>query len=437
MNIKTSLLALSCLCTLGSMSGLARAERFIDTFANPLPNETLPGTSTPLPLLWAGTISGASKASDAAYQASLANVLGGYRDVTIMPSQTSNSYYLESLNSSGKHVLSYNTGVGTSGHLVLEYGAEADLNANLSGDGSVAFELEVNGDMDNSVPNRPVQLTVTAWSGGTAAHAAVTTTLIHDGVYQIPFSSFSGVNFADIDYLSFDFDATAVSAVDFDLIGGIRTTRCLQAAGSVVADIMLDTFEDAFPSRVWPGVGTYPILWAGYLNGTLKPSDPASQSGLFGAIGGQRNSLLSTSSTTNFINASMSTLRGTPMLAYATPSATSGTLKLDYGAQADLNADLSLAQAFELEIQGDLDKGASPRPVPLTVSVRSTVGAKHITQSATVTLLHDGMVYVPFSLFPMTNFHDVDRVTFLFDGSGVQAVDYDLIGGVRASACIP
>ncbi|MDI1476501.1 hypothetical protein [Polyangium sp. y55x31] len=431
MNTKTTLLAFSCLCALGSLSGFARAERFIDTFAAPLPQQTLPGTTSPSPTLWVGTLGGSSQPDDVASQSGLAGVLGGARDTTLMASTMSNSVTLSSTTNGGRYALGYAAGTGSSGHLLLEYGAAADLNANLSGDGSVAFELEIVGDMDNSIPTRPVQLTVTVASG--AVQAFSTITVVNDGVYQIPFSNFPGVNFADVDYVSFDFDGAPVSAIDYDLIGGIRTTACLQPSGSAVADIMLDTFGAPFPSRAWPGVGTYPILWAGKLNGTLKPTDTASQAGLFGVIAGQRDAVLSTSSQTTFINAGMSSLDATPTLSYATPSSTSGILKLIYGNQSNLNANLSRAKAFELEIQGDMNDSVPYRPVPLTVTVLS--GA--VTRSATVTLLNDGMVYIPFTSFPQVNWNDVDRVTFSFDSSQVQAVDYTLIGGLRASACIP
>jgi hypothetical protein len=285
--------------------------------------------------------------------------------------------------------------------------------------------------MDNSLPYRPVALTVTVASGGSPPVAGQAT-LTRDGVYQIPFSSFPGVSFADVDYVSFDLDASQVSAVDYTLIGGLRTTRCLQPSGSAVADIVRDAFSAPLPLRNMPAVGQVPILWAGTLNGTVKSSDTASQSSLFGAIGGQRDTQVVASSLSNFITASMSEDNGTPELSYATGYPTSGTLRLMYGAQSSLNADLSRAVAFELELDGDLDS-SPPRPVPLTVTVVS--GAT--SRSTTVTLVNDGMVYVPFSQFPQIDFHDVDRVTLLFNASQVQAVDYALIGGVRASACVP
>jgi hypothetical protein len=54
-----------------------------------------------------------------------------------------------------------------------------------------------------------------------------------------------------------------------------------------------------------------------------------------------------------------------------------------------------------------------------------------------VTLLAEGSYYLPFSSFPGVNFADVDFVQLHFDASQVQAVDFTLIGGLRASACVP
>lgn len=433
MNTRTILCAASCLCAIASLHSPARAERFIDTFAAPLPQQTLPGTSSPAPILWVGTVSAASRWQDAKEQSGLPGVLGGERDTTLMASTLSNLVTLSSTQASGKSALSYATGSDSSGHLLLEYGADVDLHANLIADGSVAFELEIVGDMDNSLPHRPVALTVSVASGSSPPVAAQVT-LTADGVYQVPFTSFPGVNFADVNYVSFDFDASSVSAVDYTLIGGLRTTRCLQPSGSAVADIVLDAFATPLPLDYLPGAGQVPVLWAGTWSGTVKASDTASQSNAFGGITAQRDTRVdaSGSSLSNFISASMSSVSGTPALSYATGNPTSGTLRLMYGAQTSLDADLSRAVAFELELAGDLDS-SPPRPVPLTVTVVS--GA--VTRSRTVTLVNDGMVYVPFSEFPLISFHDVDRVTFLFDASQVQAVDYSLIGGLRASACMP
>jgi hypothetical protein len=429
MNLKTTLFAASCLSTLCMLTGVARAERFIDTFEADLPLQTLPGAASSAPQLWAGTLGGVARAVDVAAQTSLAGVFGGRRETSVEASDMANNVILTSGGSNGQSYLNYAAGPGLSGRMILEYGASAQMNANLIADGSVALEFEIEGDMDNSNPVRPVALTVTIESGGGSVIKSTSVQIIADGLYQIPFSSFPGVNFADVDYIGFEFNSSTQWGVDYDLVGGIRTTRSFCSK----ADIALDTFGDALPLRNLPGSGSYPIMWVGTFNGTSVPSDTAIQTGLFGAIAGQRKTKMVASDLSNFVTASMSSTNGTPTLAYASGNPTSGTLTLDYGSQSALNANLSSAKAFELEIKGDLNSGGSPRPVPLTV----TVVSGPITRATTVTLLNNGMYYIPFTSFPSVNWADVDRVMFHFNASQVQAVDYDLIGGLRAAACTP
>lgn len=222
MNLRTTLFAFSCLCTLGSMSQIARAERFIDNFSAPLPLHALPGTSSPAPLLWAGTSSGSSQWTQSASQTSLSGVIGGARDTTVEASTLSNRVTLSSTQSGGQYALGYDTGTGTSGQMLLDYGAQSNLNANLSS--AVAFEMELAGDLDTSPP-RPVPLTVTVVSGSVTA--AKTVTLQNDGMVYIPFNQFPGVNFADVDRVKFSFEASNVQAVDYSLVGGLRASACM------------------------------------------------------------------------------------------------------------------------------------------------------------------------------------------------------------------
>lgn len=408
----------------------ARADRVIDAFSDLLPNTTLPGTSTPAPLLWAGQVSGVTQAQSSASQSNLPGVVGGQRVTTVREATLSTLVTATMTQAGGQYELGYDSGTGHSGVLTLEYGAVNPLNLNLSADGSLAFELDIVGDMDDSSPVRPVQLTISARTG-TGSLVSKTFSLSHDGVYQFPFSSFSGVNFADVDYLRFTFDASAVSAVDYTLIGGLRTTGCLQTSGTVLPDLFIDTFRTALPLRTLPGSGTYPIMWAGTFNGVTKSIDVAAQSGIAGTIGGQRNTTIEASAIQNFLTGSMSSTGATPTFSYATGYPTSGSLTFEYGVQTDLHANLGTMKAFELELSGDLASGSPLRPVPLTVTVASSTGSA----STQVTLLGNGTYYIPFQSFPGVNFADVDYLQFHFDASQVQAVDFDLIGGLRASAC--
>lgn len=406
----------------------AHADRIIDSFADPLPSTTLPGTSTPAPLLWAGVLGSVSQIEQTASQANLAGVLGGHRTTRIREATLATLVTVSSTTSAGVPALTYASGSGRTGVLTLEYGALSALNANLTADGSLGFELDIVGDMNDSSPTRPLQLTIAARSGAGAV-VSRSYSLVRDGVYQFPFSAFTGVNFADVDYLRLTFDGSQVSAVDYTLRGGLRTTGCLHT-GTPLADHFLDTFRAPLPQRSLPGVGTFPILWAGTLNGVVKPIDAAAQTGLSGTIGGQRTTTIQPSAISNFLTGTMTTQGPDALFGYATGSGTSGSVTLEYGDAADLNANLGAMRAFELELSGDLTSG--PRPVPLTVTVASSTGSA----ATTVTLLDNRVYYIPFTLFPGVNFANVDYVQFHFDATAVSAVDFDLVGGLRASACI-
>jgi hypothetical protein len=414
-----------------ALPGAARADRVIDAFSNPFPMTTLPGASSPAPMVWTGRLAGSSQPQDSASQDNLAGVLGGHRFAMVEEDTATNLLVAASTGPVGNHYeLSYATSTGKSGVLTLQYGALRDLDADLLSDGALAFELAIEGDMDDGAQPRPVQLTVTVHSG--AASAQATRTLVSDGVYQVPFSAFSGIDFADVDFVMFELDASQVSSVDYSLVGGLRTTGCLQPSGSARADVFLDTFATALPLQNLPGVGMLPILWAGTISGVTKNIGVASQTGVAGVIGGQRTTTIAASALSNFLNGMIGSIGATPSFSYATGFPTSGKLTLAYGTQSDLNANLSQMSAFEFELRGDLASG-TPRPVPLTVTVEN--GAS--SAATQVTLLAEGTYYIPFSAFSGVNFADVDFVQFHFDASQVQAVDFTLVGGLRASACVP
>ena len=406
-----------------SIPSLARAERVIDDFTDPFPATTLPGVPNPVQLLWVGTFAGVSQPVQTASQTNLAGVVGGQRFARL----SANTTTLITADVSS-HTLNVATGTGRAGVLALEYGAINPLNLNLSG--SRGFELDITGDMDNGGSARPVTLAITARSGSTTITR--TYSLLRDGVYQFPFTAFTGVNFADLDYLKLNFDASAYQSVDFSLLGGVRTTGCLQS-GTPIGDLFIDTFAAALPLRSIPGVGTLPALWVGTSGGVSRTSDFANQSGLAGTLGGQRDSelLIPTAALSNFVIASSSRVGVTPAIAYSTAFGPSGAFTLEYGGQADLNANLSAMRAFELEIEGDMS-GGTPRPVPLTITAISGSGAA----STTVSLLANGLYTIPFTAFPGVNFADVDFLQFRFNANNVDSIDYVLIGGLRAAACI-
>ena len=429
--ISARLLAGASCALLVALPAAARADRVIDAFSNPFPMTTLPGASSPAPVVWTGQLAGSSQPQDSASQDNLSGVLGGHRFAMVEEDSGTNLLVTASTGqANGQYQLSYATSTGSSGVLTLQYGALRNLDADLLSDGGRAFELAIVGDMDDGAQPRPVQLRVTVHSG--AASAQATRSLAADGVYQIPFSAFAGINFADVDFVMFELDASQVSSVDFALVGGLRTTGCVQSYGSVRGDLFLDTFTSALPLQNLPGLGMQPILWAGTINGVSRSTGVAAQTGVAGVIGGQRTTTIAASAISNFLTGVMTRLDATPTFSYATGYPTSGKLTFAYGAQSDLNANLSQMTAFELELSGDLASG-TPRPVPLTVTVESGTQSR----ATQVTLLANGTYYIPFSAFSGVNFADVDFVQFHFDASQVQAVDFALIGGLRASACMP
>ncbi|MEM9460767.1 MAG: hypothetical protein AAGF11_41775 [Myxococcota bacterium] len=403
----------------------AQADQVIDSFNDPLPEQTRPGDSDPITGLWAGTVAGVTQTQDIASQSELSGVLGGQRD-TLVFSPNDNSDIKAIVNNG---FLYYSTSFNTSGILELEYGGSADLNADLTADDSLAFEFEIEGDMNAS---KQVTLVVEVSSGSGVATDHVELALLASGVYQIPFADFPAVDFSDVDYMRFSFDASQVSRVDYLLEGGLRTTNCLQTPGAVVADVFLDSFEAPLPDHGMGGAGVAPFIWVGYGWGVLRPPiDIVTQEGLPGVSGGRRDTVLKVANPDEFAKLSARNTNGTPELYHTTGLATSGEMSFEYGASTNLDLDLSAHAAFEFYLEGDLDDGASVRPVDLHLEVISGTGS----DTAQIQLTTNGRYVIPFSAFTGVDFGDIDFVAFDFDATAAQDVSYSLIGGFRASAC--
>lgn len=412
------------------MTRAAHADRIIDAFTDQFPAQSLP-TGSSAPILWAGTLMSQTREFDEASQSSLSDVIGGQRVATVQASDLGNTLFA----SVAQGELSYATTYDTSGILTLEYGALGDLNVDLTEDGSVAFELELEGDLTSGASPRPVSLRVTVLGG--AGSNTATVTLLQDGVYQVPFAWFPSVNFADVDYIRFEFDASQVVAVDFALLGGLRTTTCTPASGPAYADTIIDSFTNELPLRNLPGAGLLPLLWVGTFNGATTSVATANQSGLSGVAGGQRYSRLIASSIANFVLAQISSWQGVRELVYSSSNlGTSGKLDLIYGVQSDLDLDLTAGGAIAFELEMSASGDISPaRPVYFTITAESGSGAARATASGTFT--GGGVYTVPFSAFQGVDFTDIDYLRYTFDASQVAGADYSLLGGMRATACIP
>ncbi len=140
------------------------------------------------------------------------HILGGERVVTLekITGSSTQPYIAMALGFGA----TYNSAFGCTGIWTNEYGKNADLNADLTIDGSTALLVDVTGGDLSSGP-RPTPLTVTVVSG--AGSASVTIQLISNQKYFILFSDFAGVDFTDVDYISFavEQDPAINDAIDF------------------------------------------------------------------------------------------------------------------------------------------------------------------------------------------------------------------------------
>ena len=206
-----------------ALPAAAHADHLLDGFLIPVPNKLVPCTGGLYGhFLWAGKISssaGCSQATDVVSQVGAIGIIGGQRAVTVAE-PTLTAWILAVLENG---MLQYNTlsapSGSRSGILTLEYGAASPLNLNLSADR--AFSLLLDGDLNSSSSPRPVQLTITVKNGTTPFSKSYT--LLDNRRYYFPFSDFGYMNWSDVDYVAFKFDASAVWAIDYALEGGLTS----------------------------------------------------------------------------------------------------------------------------------------------------------------------------------------------------------------------
>lgn len=113
-------------------------------------------------------------------------------------------------------VCSYNSFFGTDALWVMRYGG-AGMDVDLTPGSADAILFAIEGDMDDSNPQRTLPLTVTVTGGGTTA--SVTQTDGSDGLHVFPFAAFAGVDFAHVTeiVISIVADQTQNDAMDFAL----------------------------------------------------------------------------------------------------------------------------------------------------------------------------------------------------------------------------
>jgi hypothetical protein len=196
----------------------------IDDFSSQYPaNPDLPNSGRPI--IFVGTTCDGSACppglmvshlvDDSAYQTGLPGVIGGERNAVI-------TYVAGTANSGiygAGNVMSHNHNAGASSVLELEYGLTTDLNADFLSISATMFIVTViSGDM--YAGPRPVPCTITVTSGrgtGDEETASMTMDLILEDAYMYQFSSFGSVDFSDVDYIKYTFDASGYTSVDYSI----------------------------------------------------------------------------------------------------------------------------------------------------------------------------------------------------------------------------
>ena len=119
---------------------------------------------------------------------------------------------------------SYNSGFGNRALWTMEYGKNANLNADLLTEGGTKLQLEISGDLYSGP--RPVPCTITLISGkGSLQQATKSVTqdlmTLNDNPIIISFnySAFTGINFSDVDYIKIEMSMLTATqeAVDYTI----------------------------------------------------------------------------------------------------------------------------------------------------------------------------------------------------------------------------
>lgn len=140
------------------------------------------------------------------------HILGGERVVTLEKiTGSSTQPYIAMVAGFGA---TYNSAFGCTGFWTNEYGLNADLNADLTAGGGSAIMVDVTGGDLSSGP-RPTPFTVTVTSGGVTASSTIQ--LVSNAKYFLPFTDFVGIDFTDVDYISFVVEQNPAfnDAIDF------------------------------------------------------------------------------------------------------------------------------------------------------------------------------------------------------------------------------
>lgn len=204
------------------------------------------------------------------------------------------------------------------------------------------------------------------------------------------------------------------------------------APSALATDIVLDHFDDAYPSQLVGGTPA-PLIFVGTLaQGQTHLADAAQQDGLPGVLGGQRDAYLQGFGIGPGGGSSLTSVIGNSRVSYNSGFGTTAIFTLEYGARTPLDLDVSVAEAVVLRgLGGDMDDGFTPRPVPTRVTLTSGFGTNAAaSEFVDLIVLDDGDYAIPRAAWSLVDFSDIDSVRFEFDGRQVQAIDFafDSIG---------
>jgi hypothetical protein len=165
--------------------------------------------------------------TDTQYDASGEHILGGRRDVTFEVT-AGDEWDPRARVATATSKMAYNSDGGNASVWTTVYGGGGDLNADFTVANGTAFVIElISGDMWSGPRPTPVTITVVSGTGT----ASVTTDLIAAGFYVVPFSSFAGVDFTDVDMVTMVItQGPANDGVDYSL--GSFTTDSTSPVGA-------------------------------------------------------------------------------------------------------------------------------------------------------------------------------------------------------------
>jgi hypothetical protein len=209
------MLPIAAAVTILSIAQSASAYVTLDRFEDPFPPRTITRLGQPINTvsLWVGT-EVSTGLVDSVSQSSLLHVLGGERDATFTAGGTpqADQAFI------GLGSLLLTTGPNLGNQLVLEYGLTTALNLDLTSPVEEYILFDVMGDQDDIGETFPVEITLTSGRGtGSEVSATHVQTIDADGLYQVPLSSFTGVDLGDVDGFTFDIDLTAPELTGVDV----------------------------------------------------------------------------------------------------------------------------------------------------------------------------------------------------------------------------